>query len=87
MTSAINEVARDFGDDVDRWPVEIGNRIANGFLERTGRLTGDWIVFANYEGLNYYLDLALHSEGVDGEKLYGKLRDGNASEFPFLFDE
>ena len=87
LTTALEEVATHFGNDIERWPVEVGNRMSHGFVERIGRLTGDWIVFAKHEGVNYYLDLALHSEGFDGEALYSKLRNGNVSEFPFLFGE
>jgi hypothetical protein len=61
-----------------------------GFVDRAKRgLSGDWIIFGKHADRNYYLDLATHDEGKQGapsERLYKKLREGSAAEFPFLFE-
>ena len=45
-------------------------------------LTGNWIVFAQHEGQNYYLCLATHDEGDD--TIAARIKDGCYTEFPFL---
>jgi len=86
----ILEVAEEYGDDFDKWVGNLTHRLViGGYEERVERgLTGDWIIYAQHEGLNYYLDLATHEEGV-GERakdLAQKLREGCEAEFPFLFE-
>ena len=86
----ILEVAEEYGDDFDKWVGNLTHRLViGGYEERVERgLTGDWIIYAQQEGLNYYLDLATHEEGV-GERakdLAQKLREGCEAEFPFLFE-
>lgn len=51
-----------------------------------GALTGEWIVYYEHAGLNYYLDLADHKELDDQQKLFNRLRDECAWEFPFAFN-
>ena len=63
--------------------------VVDGFLERAKRgLTGDWIIFGEHNGLNYYLDIAKHEEGnrSNASALRDKLKGSSAAEFPFLFD-
>jgi len=90
LDNLIGQIADHHGHVESKWPRILAHKLViGGFEDRAEakRLTGDWIIFAKYEGNNYYLDLATHTEGCDGEKLMSKLRDGCKSEYPFLFDE
>jgi hypothetical protein len=49
---------------------------------RDESLTGQWIVYAQHEGRNYYLCLALHDEG--DAAIFGRIKNGCIGEFPFL---
>ena len=46
------------------------------------RITGEWIVFQEFEGKNYYLTLAAHDEGDDN--IYKRVSDCYKLDFPFL---
>ena len=89
LDQMIARVANEHGQDPDIWPGVLARQFADGYVERSqaGRLTGDWIVFAEHEGSRYYLDLALHEEGFGAraEHLLIKLRCSAAAEFPFVF--
>jgi len=89
LTPMLEDVARKHGND-PRWPGIVAHRLAiDGYADRAERgLTGDWIIFAKHEGLNYYLALATHEEGEPARvhRLYEKLRQGGAVDFPFLFE-
>lgn len=91
LQKLISEVAASHGNEPDAWPNQLVHRlIVEGFEDRFRRgLTGDWIVYAKHDGLNYYLDLATHQEGVGdaASLLYAKLKDGCHAEFPFLFEK
>jgi hypothetical protein len=52
---------------------------------RADGLTGEWIVYAQHEGRNYYLCLALHDEG--DAAIFDRIRNGCIGEFPFLQPE
>lgn len=80
-------VAATHGHDLEHWPGIVAYRmVVDGYTRRAKRgLTGDWIIFGKHAGRNYYLDLATHQEGSEPERLYEKLRQGGAAEFPFLF--
>jgi hypothetical protein len=54
-----------------------------GRLREAERLTGEWIVFAKYEGLNYYLSLATHDNSTH-ENLRQQIEALCCREFPFL---
>lgn len=90
LNQMIHEVARDYGDDHDMWPNVLAHRATvEAFEDRAKRgLTGHWLIFAKYEGANYYLDLATHEEGLkeNAHTLKEKLINGSKVEFPFLFD-
>jgi hypothetical protein len=79
------------GEDPDAWPNHLTHQLViGGFEERTERgLTGDWLIYAKHEGLNYYVDLSTHEEGVgaQAETLFIKLKNGSKAEFPFLFPD
>ena len=46
------------------------------------KMTGEWIVFQEYGGENYYLTLAAHNEG--DENVYSRVLDCYGMDFPFL---
>ena len=54
-----------------------------GRLREAERLTGEWIVFAKHEGLNYYLSLAAHNNSTH-ENLRQQIEALCCREFPFL---
>ncbi|WP_157672755.1 hypothetical protein [Achromobacter denitrificans] len=87
----IRDVAKEFGENHDQWVGNLAHRLVmEGYMQRVKRgLTGDWIIFAKHEGVNYYLDLATHEEGLGEQaaELAKKLRDGSAADFPFLFEQ
>jgi hypothetical protein len=87
LTAMIEDVARAHGDEPGKWQNVLLHRLVmDGYQDRFQRgLTGDWIIYAKHEGRNYYLDLATHQEGREPQRLYEKLRNGSAAEFPFLF--
>jgi hypothetical protein len=72
-------------------PAEIARKIASEvvdlYAERSTRqaLTGEWIVFGQHEGKNYYLCLARHDE--NNNDIYDRVLHGYSSQFPFLFSE
>jgi hypothetical protein len=86
----LSEVVEKYSEDTELWPNYLTHRlVVQGFEERTERgLTGDWIIFAKYEGMHFYLDLATHEEGRENNvgTLFQKMRNGSYAEFPFLFD-
>ena len=92
LKAMIDRVADECGRDPDLWPKKIAHDCIIGALEERSadrRMSGDWIIFAKYNGQNYYLDLATHEEGLPGgpaEHLYERLKQGSSAEFPFLFE-
>ncbi|MGE8482793.1 MAG: hypothetical protein ACN6Q5_09380 [Pseudomonas sp.] len=82
-------------DDVDmeKYREAVSNRISHSFVyggiearKKRGALTGEWLIYYVHNGLNYYLDLANHKELSDQQRLYNRLKDDCAWEFPFAFD-
>ncbi|BAZ29822.1 hypothetical protein NIES4074_22690 [Cylindrospermum sp. NIES-4074] len=49
------------------------------------KVTGEWIIYAKYEGKNYYLTLALHDE--DDHVIHTRIIGNCKPEFPFLFND
>lgn len=45
-------------------------------------LTGEWIVFQEYEGKNFYLTIAAHTE--DDQAIFCRVQDAWELDFPFL---
>ena len=85
LHALLHKLSKTHGND--NWQGALVHKLVHdGFRDRANRgFTGDWIIYAKYEGSRYYLDLAAHEEGADGERLYQKLRHGSFAEFPFLF--
>jgi hypothetical protein len=91
LDKLLYSVVAKHGEKPDIWPNYLTHQLVNvGFTERSERgLTGDWLIYAKHEGLNYYLDLATHEEGVgtQADTLFKKLENGSKAEFPFLFSK
>jgi hypothetical protein len=58
--------------------------VVDGVKERTikNKLTGEWIIFKQHNGKNYYLTLASHRE--KDEAIYERVCDAYKFDFPFL---
>jgi hypothetical protein len=63
------------------WDQHLYDIIIGGYQRRccAGKMTGEWIVFAKIESMNYYLTLALHSE--PDEMIFERIKDC-ISKFP-----
>lgn len=64
---------------------ELSHRVVNETLEKRkahNKLTGEWIVFAQHGGRNYYLCLATHSAG--DRAIYDQTESLCFPQFPFL---
>jgi len=71
---------------------ELARLMTEGLYEQKAseqKLTGEWIIYKNYEGKNYYLTLAKHNEKdelIEGDEvIYQRIIKGCQAEFPFLF--
>ena len=59
--------------------------IGNWERRSAGRqFTGEWIIYAQHEGRNYYLCLADHNDGDD--RIRAQIDEICVAEFPFLKD-
>ncbi len=64
---------------------ELAHAVSHGALEERGglgRLTGEWIVFAQHQGQNYYLTLATHT--TEDQQTFDEIVSMAYAEFPFL---
>ena len=64
---------------------ELTHKIVTESLEKradAGKLTGEWIIFAEESGLNYYLCTANHDSG--DEHIASRIQSVCVHEFPFL---
>jgi hypothetical protein len=61
----------------------IANAVTNSYAERSRKqcLTGDWIIYAQHEGQNYYLCLSAHGKDADA---FERIKRCCVDEFPFL---
>ena len=69
----------------DQFIGHISNGMSFGALNERSKgqkLTGEWIVFQEHEGKNYYLTLAAHDEG--DENIYKRVCDCYELDHPFL---
>lgn len=71
------------------WQGRLAHELVVGGYEKKARkkkLTGEWIIFAKHEGVNYYLCIAKHSTSADYDrKILALVRAFCITEFPFLF--
>jgi len=67
-------------------PKIVNDILTNNLAKRRseGRMTGEWIVYVQEEGQNFYLCLAKHNDG--DEKIREKIERICVWEFPFLKD-
>ncbi len=74
---------------VHGWQGRIAHEFTIGGYEQKAKnknLTGEWLIFAKHENLNYYLCVTQHSSTKDGdEAIYALLKEYCESEYPFLF--
>src|SRR4051794_18143808 len=79
LDGLIKEVEKHHGDDPGTWPGFLAHRlVVGGHADRAERgFTGDWIIYGEHEGQNYYLDLASHKEGHHSKRLFAKLRNSS----------
>jgi hypothetical protein len=71
------------------WVGRLSNKLTYGaYTNRASeqRLTGEWIIFGEFEEKKYYLGWFEHSDNSTGDqKIYSTLRRSCKTEFPFLF--
>lgn len=89
LDNLIEKIAKNYGSNPELWQAQLAHEmVINGFEQRQEQgLTGDWIIYSCYDGLNYYLDLATHTEGKNPEKLYNKIKNGTYAEFSFIYNK
>lgn len=72
------------------WHGRLAHRLTIGGYQaraKQKRMTGEWIIFAKYNGANYYLCIAKHSKSIDDDvALHTVLNTYCSFDFPFLFD-
>ncbi|MCF5189566.1 hypothetical protein [Pseudomonas simiae] len=80
--------------DMEKYRLIMANRISHtvvydGIESRRKRsaLTGEWLIYYIHNDFNYYLDLANHIELEDPKKMFDRLKDACAWEFPFAFED
>ncbi len=65
---------------------ELVHAVSHGALDERGsqgKLTGEWIVFVQHQGQNYYLTLATHTT-EDHQQIFDEIVSMAYTEFPFL---
>lgn len=74
---------------VHGWPGRLAHEFIIGGCEQRAKkkqLTGEWLVFAKHENLNYYLCVTQHSSTKEGdEAIYALLKEYCENQYPFLF--
>lgn len=50
--------------------------------KNNNKLTGEWIIFAKYDGENYYLCMSYHGEG--DQRIANRIRTGCIPQFDFI---
>jgi hypothetical protein len=85
LTKVVNDAFERNGIVDDELISYLSHHAAIGSLEERAKkhnVTGEWIIFQEYENMNYYLTLAAHNEG--DENIYKRVRDSYEFDFPFL---
>jgi hypothetical protein len=79
--------------DIEKYWMAMANRISHALVyegfearKKRGALTGEWLIYYEHAGLNYYLDLAGHRELENQQKLFERLVNECGWEFPFAFE-
>ena len=85
----INDVARKHGQAEEVWPRRLAHGLTTEAYEQRSadrRMTGDWLIFAKYQGMNYYLLYVPHppDKSRDAE-IYRRLERSCKAEFPLPF--
>lgn len=76
-------------------PVEVSRKVAERIVAKqfddinsAKAWTGNWVIYAKYNGANYYLMVVTHSKpGEDTDPIYYELEDKCKNQFPFLFHQ
>lgn len=88
LNNLISQLAQNNEGD---WQGKLAHEMVfGGYKERAEKrkLTGEWIIFARHNELNYYLCISNHSKStLDDERLYDFLKLLCAHEYPFLLPE
>ncbi|WAH60387.1 hypothetical protein LZ023_13020 [Pseudomonas silvicola] len=88
LTEQFNNTARSYKSLEEAWKVagKIARQVVDGYVTRgdSQKLTGEWIIYQEWNGQKYYLSLGNHSELKDEQALYDRVKAGCA-EFPFCF--
>jgi hypothetical protein len=68
---------------------DFASTLVHGYFEKSlearsenKKVTGEWIVYAKYQGENYYLCMGSHN--ADDQSIYNRMVDNCLREFPFL---
>lgn len=74
---------------VHGWQGRLAHEFTMGGYEQRVKqknLTGEWLIFAKYENLNYYLCFTQHSSTKDGdEAIFAMIKEYCENQYPFLF--
>lgn len=74
---------------VHGWQGRLAHEFTIGGYEQRARkknLTGEWLIFAKHENLNYYLCVTQHSSTKEGDEvIYALLKEHCEIQYPFLF--
>lgn len=89
LNSLFEKTMRSYQSLDEAWEVagKIACKIVDGYKDRgsSQQLTGEWVIYQEWNGQNYYLALATHSEAKYDEKaLFDRIKTG-CPEFSFCF--
>lgn len=94
-STKLSELNSRVAEEEERHPTPHGRQgrlahefVMGGYEERAHKknLTGEWLVFAKHENLNYYLCVTQHSSTKEGdETIYEMLKEYCEDQYPFLF--
>jgi len=73
------------------WQGRLAHELVFGGFEaraKRHRITGEWLIFAEHAAEKYYLCIATHSGGREGDKkIYDLIVSTCGNEFPYLFKQ
>ncbi len=88
LEAIIEQTVKQGGVITEEMIANVIHQITEAQLEdryTTGKITGEWIVFAKHEGANYYLCLSTHTSG--DQVIYDQIKSLCFPQFPFLQPE